>query len=953
MKKTRGLMLFILLFLVSETVLAGDPSSKPMLKLATEMHSAMLRKISSDADGRFILTCGDDKTAKLWDADDGTLLKTFRVPAETGHEGKLFSCALSADGRTAAASGWTSKDGLDNNIYLFNTATGEISQRLPGLENPIQDLEFYSHDTLAATLGGGKGLRVFKKANEKYSLYKTDSDYGGDCYNFAFDNTGRLASASFDGFIRLYDNQFNLIKKIKATGGKLPFSVAFTADGGKLAVGYDDSGTVEVLDGRTLDLLYKPDNSKADSGRQRIEMLTFGTNGYLYGGGFYQQYYDGAWWHPVRRWSMEGKGTFIDFKTTGNSVMDIKSLPDGSILVAGAQPDFGRFSADGKEIFYKRGETLDFRDNNRFNDFTVNGDGSEISFKPMASNAFTFSIKRRELKQSTELFEKPRSKNESLEITDWENSYSPKINTKEAVFLDRYEQSRSVDIADDNTILVGANWAIYALDSSGNKKWRTPIPGVAWAVNITKNGKAVVVTNGGGEIRWYRMSDGAALLSLYVHPDGRRWILSTPEGYYAASPGADSLIGWHINNGNDQTPGFYPVSKFSANYYRPDVVENVIQFNDLDKALLYANKDSNRKAVTLDIEKMLPPIVAILSPQDGMEISTNSVVVKYRVKAPSGEEITAVKVFVDGRPLGERGIRLENKNSGETREITVDVPSKDSTISIVAENKFSASDPATIRLRWKGMEEEFIIKPKLYVLAIGVSKYEDKTLTLEYAAKDARDFADVLKRQKGSLYRDVVIQLLADENATKGDILDGLDWILKETTQKDVAMIFLAGHGVNDDYGSYYYLPQNTDLKKLRRTGVPYGDIKETVSNIAGKALFFIDTCHSGNVLGQRRGVSDTTGIINELSKAENGVVVFASSTGKQYSLENKTWGNGAFTKALVEAFSGKAAYRGNKITVNMLDLYVSERVKELTDGRQTPTTAKPSTIADFPVAVR
>lgn len=81
--------------------------------------------------------------------------------------------------------------------------------------------------------------------------------------------------------------------------------------------------------------------------------------------------------------------------------------------------------------------------------------------------------------------------------------------------------------------------------------------------------------------------------------------------------------------------------------------------------------------------------------------------------------------------------------------------------------------------------------------------------------------------------------------------------------------------------------------------------------------------------------------------------VVFASSTGNQYSLENKSWGNGAFTKAIVEGINGKADYTGKgKIIINMLDLYLSERVKELTKGQQTPTTTKPQTISDFPVAV-
>jgi hypothetical protein len=36
-----------------------------------------------------------------------------------------------------------------------------------------------------------------------------------------------------------------------------------------------------------------------------------------------------------------------------------------------------------------------------------------------------------------------------------------------------------------------------------------------------------------------------------------------------------------------------------------------------------------------------------------------------------------------------------------------------------------------------------------------------------------------------------------------------------------------------------------------------------------------------------------------------------------------------------------------------MLDLYLSERVKELTQGQQTPTTTKPKTVPDFPIAMR
>ena len=40
------------------------------------------------------------------------------------------------------------------------------------------------------------------------------------------------------------------------------------------------------------------------------------------------------------------------------------------------------------------------------------------------------------------------------------------------------------------------------------------------------------------------------------------------------------------------------------------------------------------------------------------------------------------------------------------------------------------------------------------------------------------------------------------------------------------------------------------------------------------------------------------------------------------------------------------------RITLAALDLYVSERVPELTKGLQTPVLARPVTLPDFPIAL-
>jgi uncharacterized caspase-like protein len=198
--------------------------------------------------------------------------------------------------------------------------------------------------------------------------------------------------------------------------------------------------------------------------------------------------------------------------------------------------------------------------------------------------------------------------------------------------------------------------------------------------------------------------------------------------------------------------------------------------------------------------------------------------------------------------------------------------------------------------------------------------------------------------------------VLPDDKATKDEILDALDWLQKQVTQHDVGMLFLSGHGTNDPSLGYVYLPVNADPDRLKRTAVTMADIRTTLNSVAGKAVAFLDTCHSGNVFGpgqKAMGFNDLSGVINELASAENGVVVFSSSTGRQFSLEDPSWNNGAFTKALIEGIDGKAdTQRSGRVTFKMLDLYVTERVKVLTGGRQSPVTQAPGGVNDFPLAV-
>ena len=944
--------------------IAGEPPKEPILRIDTGMHVSGIRRIGIDAENRYLATGSGDKTVHVWELSTGRLLRILRPPIGDGNEGMIFAVAMSPDGRTIACSGWTGQawDDMYASIYFFDRESGRLVKRISGISATVFNLA-YSKDGmfLVASLWGTHGIRVYRTSD--YSLIKEDRDYGSDGQGADFDISGRLVTTSWDGYIRLYDNNFRLIAKKKSPGGSKPYGVSFSPDSSKIAVGFDDSPKVDILSGKDLSYLYSPDSSGI-TGKDDLVAVSWSSDGSsIYAGGTYWS--SSLNKRPIRKWTDQGKGRYVDLSATDNTILHILPLKHGGIVFSSHDPAFGIFDAYDRKAIYKSPVIADHRDNRK--GFLISYDGSTVQFgyEVFGRSPARFSISDRLLELNPEspnsilrsqILTPPITSASGLNITDWEHSYNPKLNGTN-LKLDVYEMSRSLAVLPDNqAFLLGADWYLRLFDRYGNEKWKVPAPATAWSVNISGNGQLAVAAFGDGTIRWYRVRDGKELMALFPHNDRKRWVVWTLSGYYDASAGADDIIGWHLNNGKENSADFFPLSKFRNTYYRPDVIAKVLATVDEGEAIRLANEESGRGKQEVVIGKMLPPIVTIIYPAEGSEVSMPEITVKFSIRNPSGEPVTGIKALVDGRPVAaERGVKIVGLDK-DISEMKIAIPEKDSEISIIAGNRFSVSEPARVMVKWRGeKKEEFIVKPKLYVLAIGVSRYEDKSLTLSFAAKDARDFGNVMQEQKGKLYRDVVVKAITDEKATKDEILDGLDWITKETTSKDVAMVFLAGHGVNDHIGTYYFLPANANTEKLKRTGLVVSDIKNTVASLAGKTVLFVDTCHSGNVMGTRRGVADITGVVNELVSTENGaVVVFASSTGKQYSLEDPAWNNGAFTKALVEGISGKADYTGKgKITINMLDLYLSERVKELTKGRQTPTTTKPNTISDFPVAVR
>lgn len=984
---------------------------KPLLRIETDRHWGRLTDISAAKNGSIFVTSSEDKTVRIWDAS-GRQLKVIRPPIGDGHIGKIYSVAISPDGSTVAYSFFTkyfweeTKQELEifkthiNHWQTDNLIKSSLRELAPVklafspdgkflarygadiLINRTSDWSLFAMTSFFdkdVKLYGGEdkvwdSLQFFPKEN-RFAAIRDKKIYFFSIKTGDYSKQPNI-SDSIKGDI---DDMFDIIKRLtldkieKKLSGKDPASLSISSNGTKIAISYIDSTDLTILDNKGAKLeLSSPDLKSAYIASLPSMFSTWSLDGKnLFAGGFASKKFGGA--IVIRKWTLLPKPSYQDIvisetrhRETRHPVFKLVPLENGLAFIS--DYPIGIVDQSGAQFSIRLLKPLGMHDQYIPHAST---DGKKIGFSykdsgEVIGDDYTFDIPSRSLVFekagfATDLFSNIDGFDEKVPGLEARGQLSdkPELN---GVLLDVDSRALSYSFsAERNSLLLGTSWFLYQFNSTGKLVWRVTAPDRVTGLNVTRDGRFIVAAIGDGTIRWYRSSDGAEQLAFFPHLDRKRWVMWTPSGYYDASPGAEDLIGWHVNNGENQVADFFPASRFRDHFYRPDVLTKILETRDETEALRLANQESGRRTQIVAVQQVLPPIVEILSPTSDSVVKSATVKVRYRVRTLADAPVTGIRVRVNGQAVSvERALMLKT-GEGDAHELEIVIPEQDSEIALFAENKNGVSVAAILRMTWAGKKaaafaEDNLFKPNLYVLAVGVSKYKNSVYNLELAAKDAADFVAVFQKQKGKLYGDVVVKLLTDGTASKDDVLDGLEWLKQQVTARDVGVIFLAGHGMNDNIGNYYFLPHNAEPDKLLRTGVAQNDIKLTLNSLAGKVMFFVDSCHSGNALGtsKTRALSGTTdAFVNELASAENGVIVFSSSTGKQLSQENAAWGNGAFTKAVVEGLSGKADFAKNgKITHKGLDYYVTERVKELTKGQQSPVSISPSGVTDFPIAV-
>jgi WD40 repeat protein len=966
-----SLFIFLVTFL-SLTWPVVAQTTTPLLTLNTEMHTGNILKISTDAAGKLILTGSLDKTARLWDAETGVLIKTFRIPIDLGNEGILSASALSPDGKTVAFGGFTGYTWDETtSVYIYDVASGTMKSRIKGFPNVISDVVFSpSGEYLVVALASGNGIRIFNTST--WALNRSFTDYGSECNNVDFDQSGRLATVCYDGRVRLYSSAFEKIREIKIAGDKKPASLSFTPDGSLLAVGYRDSDQIQIFDGATLKLLFEPDISGTNLKGGRLVMVSYSADGETLAAGYsYKKQTDGDDWFQIRVWSDQGRGAFVDFPAGRFGIMDIQKMPDNAFVFSGGLPDIGRLKTDGASHFYRAAETYAFNsidENNHYSikdkaGFKTNTDGSVMGVTPFEKAPFTFSLHERRVNPvEFGAGSSPVDARAGLQITEWTAFRTPKINSKAVSFLEPNERALSVDITSDGKrVVFGCDFNIYCTDSKGKTIWKALGQSAANSVNISDDGRVVVAGMGDGTLRWYNMTDGSLLFSLFIHPDNKRWVLWTPKGYFDCAQGADELIGWHVNQGPDREALYYPASQFFEKFFVPNLGARILDGEEI------TGSDVDMASFKL------PPLLKITSPggsvrgfkSAGTLLRSEQATVEVTVEATDqGGGVDEILLYHNGKLIHttQKGYKEgEHKGAKSTKTFSVNLVDGENTIRATAFNhQRTEAIPAEIRIGYTGGSA---VKPNLWLLVIGINTYKNPRYNLNFAVADARGFREQVEPGGKGIFNTINTVMLTDAEATKPRILQEMNTIIAAAGQDDVFVFYYAGHGVmsEESVPQFYIIPHDVvklygNDQGLQKDGISANELKVLSSKIKSqKQLFILDACQSGGMTGMlaARGAAEEKAV-NQLARSTGTYWIAASGT-EQFAGEFAQLGHGIFTYCLLEGLSGKADGQfDKKVTVQELSSFVNDQVplvsKQYKGSEQYPNTYGYG--QDFPIII-
>ncbi len=219
-------------------------------------------------------------------------------------------------------------------------------------------------------------------------------------------------------------------------------------------------------------------------------------------------------------------------------------------------------------------------------------------------------------------------------------------------------------------------------------------------------------------------------------------------------------------------------------------------------------------------------------------------------------------------------------------------------------------------------------------VVIGISDYQDASIPdLRFADRDARIFADFLRSSAN--VPNEHLRLLTNEQATMAQMAAAFDWLVDETHEGDLAVIYFSGHGdveIKTRNQMGFLLPWDSPPAAYMARAFPIYYLQEIISTLSldnkAHVLLVADACRSGKLAGSAINGGQLTNA--NLARQFASEIKILSCQPGEYSFESEKWGGGrgVFSYFLVEGLYGLAD-RNNDGAVNLseIDRFLEDHV--------------------------
>ncbi|NQT14392.1 MAG: caspase family protein, partial [Planctomycetes bacterium] len=839
--------------------------------------SESVRSVAFSPDGRFALTgtFGPNAAVTLWDGQTGKRLRTF-----AGHSKTATSVAFSPDARLAASA---SEDGT---AVVWDVQTGRALHTLRGHAQEVRSVAFHPDGRQVLTGSLDETAVVWDaQTGQRLHTYRASGLFPGQekvwAVAFSPDGSKALAGVGHNAAV-LWDSRSKeqILKYEGAT--TVVGAAAFDGDGrrarmvaGLWGLDWDAATGRPVGGGVALDEIpTSPITAVAfDKDARHVLVSLEDRTDHLYdvqtgrklqvfrnhAGGLYHVACD-----PDGRWALTGSSSAAAY------LWEVSTGRRHDLAGHAAQPYSVAISSDGRYAatggFDNAAILWDLASRRRLQTFRATSGVVAVAVRSDGRQVLTAGSDN-----TASLWDAANGQRvHTLRGHDgwvWCCAFSPD---------GRYLLTGGWD---NKINLWDARAGTLVRSFSGHSGWVT-------SVQLSPDDRYLLSASFDGTARLWDVATGEEIAALIGLNYANDWLVITPEGLFDGSRIGREMVSFRFG----EELNVVPVDRFFQDFYRPGLLSELWR--------------GGRPVPEVQLGASEPPRVKIVAPGRGGVVETDRVALDVELEDRGGG--------VRGPWLVQNGARLLVPGVAET---TGSIVSRRFDVALVeGENRFEIratsadgsweSEPAVVVLRY----ERPLPKPELHLVAVGISRYQEESLALEYARGDAEAMVGLFRERGGSLYENVHVTSLDDDRATRAGILETIRDVSQGTNPQDTLVVYLAGHGTV--VGSqYYFLPSDfqpeTDAagEDARRQGLPAGDVGEAMATAAAlRRLLVFDTGQSGSRISTARTARNPfafRGAIERLSRTEGAFTIAASAVSDEAG-EVPQLGHGILTYTLL-----------------------------------------------------